>query len=106
MMALGHLLELLKLTLPFQFCTGYRLLGDLFDKTFFELEEAPFLGECLVTPIQLDQEEISQYGQHHQESERSASLATCLCSRCNPLFNYRHLYLPDIMPPLVHTFTR
>ena len=51
------MLVLFEFTLPFQLRTRHRVLRDLLGKTLLELEEAPFLAQRRVTPIQPDQAE-------------------------------------------------
>ena len=108
MTALRHFLELFHLTLPFQLSTPHGVLCHLSDKALFELEEAPFVGICLLTAIQSDQEEIGQDGRTTERLTRSASLVTCICPRCNPLLSsfimtstpQRHAYMLRIAPAL------
>src|SRR2546422_11367136 len=71
---LRYVFELFELTLPFSLSTGHGFLSDLPDKAFFELEEAPFLAECLITSIQANQKEIRQHGQHDRASHTLAFL--------------------------------
>jgi len=86
MTALRHVLELLKLTLPFPLSMPHGLVCHFPDEAFFELEEAPSLGGCLFPPIQADQEEIGQ----DRQRDRAR----------HPLFVVRHLHLAQVQPAL------
>ena len=86
MTALHHLLELLKLTLPFPLSTLHGLLGPFPDEAFVEFEEAPGLCGALCPPLQADQEERGQ--------DRQRARA------CSPLFVVRALPLAQGQPAL------
>ena len=86
MSSLRHILELLELTLPFPLSPGHSLLGDLSNKAFFELEEAPGFAESMLTPIQPDEKEIGQ------DRQRNRAL--------HPLLVFGHLHLAHVHPAL------
>ena len=65
---LRYMLELFEFTLPSELRSAHVLLGHILRKALFELEEAPFWGERLVTSIQADQQEIGQ----HRQRDRAA----------------------------------
>jgi len=69
MKASRHILVLFELSPPRAHSTRHRILCDLPAQALFELEQAPFLPERLVSPIQPYQEEIGQDGQGNRVSD-------------------------------------
>jgi len=93
MRALRHAIELFKLMLPFQLSTGLGLLCNLPDEALFELEEAPFFGERLVTAIHSHQEEIGQHGQRHRVAHVLGFLGHLRLAQVQPPFELLNRYL-------------
>ena len=93
MSVLRHVLELFELTLPFQLSSRHRFLCNLSNKALFELEEAPFFGQRLVTAIQSHQEEIGQHGQRHRVAHVLGFLGHLRLAQVQPAFELLNRYL-------------
>jgi hypothetical protein len=108
MPTLRHLLDVFRLTLPLQLRTPHGLLCHLSDQALVELEKAPFVGICLLTALQSDQEAIGQDGQDHRAPNTLGFRGHLPLSQMPPAFEclQQDFHLPDIMPPKREVFTR
>src|SRR5207237_547437 len=105
MTALRHVLELLKLTLPFPLSMPHGLVCHLPDEAFFELEEAPSFRDCLFTSIQADQQEIGQHRQGYRAAHAFGLLGYLHLPQMETALQllYRQLHPPT---PGVHAENR